>query len=253
MFGKIRRNSFFKTHGWLREHYILRLRYDLCEDAKRHIHRGFIVRLDMIESALISLDSGVGKSDAPLSHYLAGQLTLFLNAYYLNLAGSLDNLAWALAYQHKMVDGIDEGNRKHQRIVQLVGNDFLKLLREKNLEVLGDLLISMQDWYWDIRKFRDPFAHRIPLLVPHSIYSDSDAVAAQEMDSRASEFISNGEWRKGMDLLHQSFSLGKHVPVFIAEGLEMQLYDLASRIDQDHEMWLNIVNAVFKEGFKSKN
>jgi hypothetical protein len=251
MFGKIRRNDFLQAHGKLREFFILKLRHDLCEEAKKHLQRGLMIRLGMMEEAILSLDSEVGKTNEPLNHYLVIKLTLFLNAYYLNLAGSLDNLAWALAYQHKLMDEIDEDNLKHRRLAQLVSKDFLRLLRQNNLESLCTMLEPVQAWYWDIREFRDPAAHRIPLNVPSAICSEDDIQRAKELDEQAAALISGGEWESGVDLMHQSYRVGQHVPVFIAEAPKIQVYDLAGRIDHDHGIWLEVVNNVLQEGFGS--
>ena len=117
MFGKIDRNHILELHSSIREHFLLRLRQDLCEDAKRHLHRGLMVRLGMREEAALILDKELSKAQNPLSHYLSIRLTLFLNAYYLNLTGSLDNLAWALTYQHRLKDN-NNGDKPEQRSLQ---------------------------------------------------------------------------------------------------------------------------------------
>ncbi len=253
MFGKIRCDDFMQSHDRLRELVILRLRHNLCEDAKKHIQRGLIIRLGMMEEAILSFDSEMGKSNEPLNHYLVIKLTLFLNAYYLNLAGSLDNLAWALAYQHGLIDKIDENNGEHRKLIGLVKADFLKLLRKHNLESLCTLLKPAHAWYKDIREFRDPAAHRIPLYVPPAVWSEEDAKRAQELDEQAAVLIAEGERESGADLMHQSHNVGQHLPVFIAEVPKIQVYDLAGRIDRDHELWLEVVNNVLQKGFLAES
>src|SRR6266850_1202625 len=182
MFGKIHKNLILESHSGIRAHFLLRLRQDLCEDAKRHLHRGLMVRLGMLEEAILILDEELSKAQNPLSSYLAIRLTLFLNAYYLNLAGSLDNLAWALTYQHKLIDNIDEDNPKHRKFVQLLGKNFLARLRQNNLGPLSEALEPFSDWYQDVRQFRDPAAQRVPLNVPSSVYSEDDVKRYQRHD-----------------------------------------------------------------------
>ena len=101
----------------------------------------------MMEEAILTLDQEIGRSEEPLDHYLATRLTLLLNTYYLNLAGSLDNLAWALTYQYSLVEDVDENNWKHRKFVQLLDEKFLAKLRERNLEQLGKELQPFRDWY----------------------------------------------------------------------------------------------------------
>ena len=248
MFEKIRRDDFLNSHIEIHEIFLLKLQNNLCDGAKKHLHRGMIMRLKMMEEAILTLDQEIGKSEEPLDPYLATKLTLLLNAYYLNLAGSLDNLAWALTYQC-LVEDVDENKPKHREIAQLFGNKFLAKLRERNLEQLDKELQPFRDWYWDMRKFRDPAAHRIPLLVSHSVYSEEDVKKAQELDEAAAQLIRQGEWKDGMNLLRQSDQLGKHIPIFISENPEIQCYDLARQVNLDHANWLRIVEVVLRIGF----
>jgi hypothetical protein len=249
MFGKFNRESMLSSHSNIREQYLLRMRQNLSDDTKRHLHRGFLLRLSMMEEATIILDDELSKAQGPLSHHLAIRLTLFLNAYYLNLAGSLDNLAWALTYHHNLINNIDEDKLEHRRFAQLLGKDFLAALRRSRLDQLSAEIEPFRDWYWEMRDFRDPAAHRIPLFVPTSVYSEDDVKESQRLDTEAAELISKGEWDEGMSLLSQSYGLGKHMPIFISETSEIKPYDLAGRVDDDHQNWLKIVEAVLRLGF----
>jgi hypothetical protein len=226
------------------------MRQNLSDDTKRHLQRGFLLRLSMMEEVTIILDDELCKAQGPLSQHLAIRLTLFLNAYYLNLAGSLDNLAWALTYHHNLIDSIDEDKLEHRRFAQLLGRDFLAALRRSRLEQLGAEVEPFRDWYWEMRDFRDPAAHRIPLFVPTSVYSEDDDVKETlRLDTEAAELISKGEWDEGMSLLQQSYRLGKQMPIFTSETPGIKPYDLAGRVNDDHQNWLKIVEAVFRLGF----
>jgi hypothetical protein len=250
MFGKIDRAKILTSHSEIRRQYLVRLQQDLSDHTKRHLHRGFLVRLNMMEEALITLDDEIRKAQVPLSSYLATRLTLLLNAYYLNLVGSLDNLAWALTYhQNLLTTNVDENDKKHRRFAHLVGEKFLEALQQKQLHQLVSGVKSLRDWYWEVREFRDPAAHRIPLLVPTAVFSETDVRQYQDLDKEAADLISNGEWRKGMNLLRQSHQLGEYMPIFISETVDIKLYDLAGRVDQDHENWLTISRLVFEFGF----
>jgi hypothetical protein len=100
-----------------------------------------------------------------------------------------------------------------------------------------------------MRQFRDPAAHRIPLLVPHSVYSEEDVKKAQELDEAAAQLIRQRERKEGMNLAHQSYQLGKHIPIFISENPEIKRYDLARQVNLDHANWLRIVEVVLQIGF----
>ena len=78
----------------------------------------------MMEESIIILDEELSKSQGPLNTYLSIRLTLFLNAYYLNLAGSLDNLAWALVYHKGLLNDINEDTQRHRRFAQLLEKSY---------------------------------------------------------------------------------------------------------------------------------
>jgi len=203
----------------------------------------------MMEECVFILDEELNKAKGPLDSYLSMRLTLFLNAYYLNVAGSLDNLAWALAYQHSLIDNIDEDQPKHRQFVQLLKKEFLAEIRKKNLEQLSVALEPFRAWYWAMREFRDPAAHRIPLSVPSSLYSEADIKEYERLDKEAAEHFAKGERDRGKSLVWQSSQLGKYMPIFIAETSKIELYDLADQLNLDHRNWQEIVEAVFKMGF----
>lgn len=84
---KINWEDFSISHTRIREAFIFELSKTKNPDVLRHIHRRFILRFYMMESAIIEIYDKVGKSEEPLSVDLGINLTLLLNAYYLNLTG----------------------------------------------------------------------------------------------------------------------------------------------------------------------
>ena len=88
MFATLDRDRMLKNFSNVSERYMLNLRHGLGEGTKKHLHRGFLVRVNMLQESAVILDEELQSADGPLSSYLATRLTLLLNAYYLNLAGS---------------------------------------------------------------------------------------------------------------------------------------------------------------------
>jgi hypothetical protein len=203
----------------------------------------------MLQESVEVLYGELERADGPLDSYLASRLTLLINAYYLNLAGSLDNLAWAIAYHHSLWIPIDENNWKQRRNVHLMGREFLEAISAKGLANLSQRLCSLKDWYREMKEFRDPAAHRIPILVPRAIYSESDIQEMHRLDCVSVNAIEKGDRDEERAAFHKSNSLGRQMPVFISESTSVQLYDLAGRINQDHVNWHEIVDAFLNEGF----
>ncbi len=249
---KINRDAILTSARLIRENYIFRMRNQICENTKRHVQRGFLQRLSMIAAVAVILDDELNKATGPIGIHLAERLSLFVNSYYLNLAGSLDNLAWALTYHHSLLANIDENEIEHRKVAQLLNRKFLTLLSNNGLAQLSDTLIPFTDWYWEMREFRDPAAHRIPLFVPQSIYSEADVAKANELDKEGSDLIASGEYDEGMCLIRESFSLGEFVPIFTSESPRIKNYFIAERINYDNDNWTRIVMAVFDYGFPPK-
>ena len=249
MFDRIDRDKILLDLERLSLKYLIDTRHRISAGATKHLHRGLLVRINMLEESLVVLDDKLGCADGPLDSYTATKLTLVINAYYLNLAGSLDNLAWAIAYHHSLWDPIDENDRKQRRKAHLMGREFLGAISAKGLANLRDHLYSLKDWYWEMRKFRDPAAHRIPILVPCAIYSESDIHEMQRLDSQSANAIKKGDRNEARAAFRKSNSLGRQIPVFISESTSMHFYDLAARVNQDHVNWHEIVEALLDEGF----
>ena len=117
------------------------------------------------------------------------------------------------------------------------------------MESLSILLEPAQEWDKDIRKLRDPAAHRIPLFIPCATCSVDDIQQSEKMDEQAALLIAKGDWEGGVDLIHKSQDIGQHVPVFTVSVPEIKVYYLAKQINNDHEKWLKVINDVLQEDF----
>lgn len=250
MFDNINRDKILLDLETLSFKYLTDIRHRLSEGAKKHLHRGLLVRINMLEESVVAMDDELQRIDGPISSYLASKLTLLINAYYLNLAGSLDNMAWAIAYHHSLWDPIDESDWKQRKDEQLMRKQFLDAISAKGLSSLKSLLSSQIAWYWEMREFRDPAAHRIPITVPCAIYTDSDISEMERLDSESANAIENGEHAAGREIFRKLSLLGHGMPVFISESTSDRLYDLAAQVNQDHVHWHRVVEALLHEGFK---
>src|SRR6266851_4614402 len=96
-------SSFYDDDRFLEiEHNLLGLTLSRHADirhpqAKRHVREGFDRRLLMMQVSRIFLREQT-KGAEPLDT-IWEEINVHLNSYYLNLRGSLDNLAWALKYE----------------------------------------------------------------------------------------------------------------------------------------------------------
>lgn len=79
--------------------------------AIRHLKEGLTRRLYMIRaSRILFREKARPDRKKTLPAHLATELAIHVNAYYLNLCGSLDNMAWVMAYEWAMLPGINENS-----------------------------------------------------------------------------------------------------------------------------------------------
>lgn len=249
MFASLNKDQIILDFENLKMTCLIRVSQNACDGARKHLHRGLLVRVNMMEESIVELHKELQAANGPLSSYLASRLTLLINAYYLNLAGSLDNIAWAIIYQHSLREPVIEENFGLRKFAQLLGKGFLAALSEKGLEELCQLIHSKHKWYREMKEFRDPAAHRIPILVPCSLYSEADVCEHRRLDSEATELLARGEHREGMATWRKANSLGKQMPVFASETSSLQIYDLAGRVNLDHENWYALASACLSIAF----
>lgn len=249
MFASLNKDLMLRDFANVRQFYLIRVGRNACEGARKHLHRGLLVRVNMMEEAVVELHEELQKANGPLSSYLASRLTLLINAYYLNLAGSLDNLAWSIVYQHALREPVDEDCHKQRRFARLLGQEFLHSLPGMGLDELRQKLEPKREWYREMKEFRDPAAHRIPILVPCSLYSEADVGEQRRLDSEAAKLFALGEHREGMATWRKINNLGQQLPVFASETSSLQIYDLAGRVNLDHGNWNALASACLSIGF----
>jgi hypothetical protein len=153
----------------------------------------------MMQSARIEIRDQTINRTEPLEPYLATDLSIQLNAYYLNLSGALDNLAWAATHEHALLSPVDESDPKTRRFCTLLSKDFRNELKKK--QPAADTLIDAHSqWMQDIKEFRDPAAHRLPLTFVSAMLLEDDTKKHGELTSRAMEAIQGGDWQTYIEL-----------------------------------------------------
>ncbi|WP_312404699.1 hypothetical protein [Brevundimonas sp.] len=97
-----------------------------------------------------------------------------LNTIYINIRGSLDNLAWAVIEKN---GGLQKAGLNPAE-VDLFGRKFRKIEAWKTLtEALSD----MADWTQELARLRNPAAHQIPLAVVPAAMGEKDAAEFQRL------------------------------------------------------------------------
>jgi hypothetical protein len=217
------------------------------KNANRHFNEGFVHRHYMLQSSRLYLHHywSQGRKE-PLSPYEATDCAIHLNAYYLNLRGTLDNLTWVLQHEWQLLAGVSEDGGRERQACYLFGRVFLNALKPRNPELVS-VLEQHGDWARELANLRDPAAHRIPIYVPPSVMTTQaqvdefkriEAQADLAPSERADDMAISEIYRKAQ-------AVADFVPVMIistSQGLRMR--SISKQVRYDHDKYLTIARAV---------
>lgn len=97
-----------------------------------------------------------------------------LNTIYINIRGSLDNLAWAVIEKN---GGLQTAGLNPAE-VDLFGRKFRKIEAWKPLT---EALADMADWTMELARLRNPAAHQIPLAVVPAAMDENEGAEYQRL------------------------------------------------------------------------
>jgi hypothetical protein len=218
---------------------------DLASPAARHhLSGGFNRRLLMLATGRRAIEAIThSPRDAPIGAHRAMELGIQLNAYYLNLCGALDNLAWAMQYEWDVLPGVKETGPGRQKC-GLFTPAFTRALTIARPQ-LASALESHRDWYDDLRDLRDPAAHRVPLYAIPGYMTEADAVECRQLQATAVAKGHAGDHHGMMQLMHRSTMLGGYAPymaIWTPEG--EQLVDAWQSVVRDHHQFQIVAQLV---------
>ena len=214
--------------------------------AKDHLYTGFLQRHMMMSASRARIFGETHNRGNLLSPELTIELNIHLNAFYLNLRGSLDNLAWILAFELGLNPKLSEEDRSRS-FSDLFWRDFQKALTTRRPTLVRRLQM-LDAWQSEVKRFRDPAAHRIPLLVTPGIQTLKTQKEREALARAASEALSSRDFQTYTSLQYQIRNLAVYKPTFARSpegGLE--LYWLSGKIQKDQRVLLRIARAVLSE------
>lgn len=229
-------------------------------NSKRHINLGLHNRFLMLKIARNKIIQIIQEqNDTPLNSENASWLKLLLNSYYINLRGALDNLAWFLNYEFKLQEKIieDGGKGNSFSFTDLFGKDFSAKLKSVK-QTLAEELEHHKDWYIDLKKIRDPAAHRIPLSFVQGVVTENESDKLKELISESELIIkefSKGNFSKLDEAIknQNNFSkLGHFQPIIVtSQGSKYELKSIPQQIDKDHKEFLCVTEVIIDNIFKN--
>jgi hypothetical protein len=153
----------------------------LDPDAQLDVRFGLARRLKFIWIALRSLYAGIHPEHTdPINYDTAHAAGRDLNVIYINLRGALDNLARSLIAEF----GNQRSKELSPQMVHLFSGEFRK---DPGLQEFPDLLKPFVTWNSELKKRRDPAAHRIPLSVPPTVLDETAQARYAELEAEISK------------------------------------------------------------------
>lgn len=227
----------------------LRIHELKCLQTRRHIKEGFDLRLQMMQSSRIFMRENT-KSKEALEAYLWIDFCIHLNSYYLNLRGALDNLAWALNYEFKLLPDSTELPANKRAACNLFGMSFLQKLGPVN-EPLAEKLRCKIEWENKLRNLRDPAAHRIPLKpIGGVIIGEGELREFRRLESLAARPLQELGGMPRSHYLREAQLLTQYRPLFAVSSPDKHDHlHIPTQVALDHEIFLSIAEAVFDSLF----
>lgn len=202
--------------------------------ARRHLREGFSRRLLLMQTNRLEMIkiAPIGRTDK-LSTYECGDLNVHVNSWYVHLRGGLDNLAWAMHYEWKLLGNGDEDDARTQRRCHLFGTDFRRAV-SSTLPSVAPVLEHYAAWAGDFKSLRDPIAHRVPMYAVPAVAFDEDKKLFESLNLDATAAASVGDFDTFRDKLFKAQEVGTYYHVFVVsrvDGLEIRRLPVQLAID----------------------
>tara|TARA_Y100000588_G_C13994020_1_gene812768 strand:- start:93 stop:854 length:762 start_codon:yes stop_codon:yes gene_type:complete len=215
---------------------------------KEYLRYGYGQRvLQILDTHCKITDVIENSNDKKLENYELTELNIFLNAFYVNVIGAVDNLAWALQHTLNVIDGIDENHKKKTKI-GLFSPDFNSNLKSKIDPELASNLDTYKDWFENLKKFRHPAAHRIPLYCVSRVIDKKyleEYLKAEEQFLKQDYLKNREDYKRAQRDLNQ---VGTYQPIFVSysDNFEKKIYPLSRTVEQDYEPFWLLSHLVFQ-------
>lgn len=144
-------------------------------------------------------------------------ININLHAFFINVYGVLDNLAWVVVYENKKDIEINKRDVGlfNKTMKQFYSKDFSEYLCSDLMEKWGDQHLV---------NYRDALAHRIPLYVPPKTLTPEQIQFEKEMDEKIKQCIELYDFDSADKLNNEKEALGSVAPFFTHSLTENTFY-----------------------------
>ena len=161
---------------------------------------GFARRLQTVARCI---DKAFSAIPADIDHFPTktqrADVTIYVQAFVVNIVGCLDNLAWVWNYEKHLQLG------RHKVVLN---GAYMNL--PKNM---AELIASYKDWFAYIKDYRDALSHRIPIYIPPFVFveSHSDEYRRIQDERKAAILKRDLEKLNALDRREEAISMFKPI------------------------------------------
>ena len=179
------------------------------EKAKEYLFHGVARRLGVIERCVVNIYSIFPlRREQLLEWDELKDVAINLHAFFVNIFGLLDNMAWVAVYERNRRKGI---NKKD---VGLYKNTTQEILNDDFKQYLNsDRMKKWHDEY--LKNYRDALAHRIPLYVPPKNLTLDQQRQVADIEEKRNQAIKNRDFSLMDNLQKEEDNIGTPSPSFI--------------------------------------
>ncbi len=179
------------------------------EKAKEYLHHGVGRRLEVIERCIENIFSIFPiEREKLLRHEELIDVAINLHAFFVNIFGLLDNLAWVLIHEKRLAGTIDK---------KKIGL-FKKETKEKFPSKFRQYLDSGPIKIWHdqyLINYRDALSHRIPLYVPPQTLNTEQKKKVEQIENKITDCIRSQDFDVLDKLSNEQKNIGSICPFFI--------------------------------------
>ncbi len=196
------------------------------QTAEYFMRFGVLRRLRLMIAAFRNLQSIIMPDrKVPLTMEQSDEVCRDLNALYVNILGLLDNYAWTIVHQ--------AGSPSTQAAKPLAISIFKRAFAaDPALSSVALTLAPFSTWETEVKKRRNPAAHRMPLYVPPAGYEPEAVEALRDIDQLISTALREQDFDKMRDLQKKRERIGIFIPIFAHDPGE-EINEIYPTLPQD--------------------
>ncbi len=177
--------------------------------AKEYLLHGVARRLGIIERCVENIYSIFPlQRERLLDWDELKDVDINLHAFFVNIFGLLDNMAWVAVYERNRRKGIykkDVGLYKI-KTQEILNDDFKQYLN-------SDRMKNWHDEY--LKNYRDALSHRIPLYVPPKSLTSDQQKQVADIEEKRNKTIKDRDFSLMDDLRKEEDNIGAPSPFFV--------------------------------------